>query len=332
MNKLHLIYTPVTGVGLHGGFRGDVWFKHRIEIFKNYTLKSMLNQSNKNFIHWLSFRYEEQYNPLTKELFNYLKSINYPIIFTFDGLMYWDDKFTEYTLKSAFWNLLMMVRDCWIYKEWKNPLTIWKYTWEDKNKTLLQRLTYVLEKFKRDFTGYDWVYMTRIDSDDMFHKDTIDLIQGQDPTSQEALVFDQGYIYNVKTGQLADWNPPTNPPFHTLIFYNWTFFDPVKHLEFYKDFHTHEDITRIFKYKILDINKYMVSYHGKQINTTWNTSLARKLYYDYKYKPKGYCYTTSGKNISTHWESRAGHLNFMIGKEYFGEEKELILKDFGIHD
>ena len=330
MNKLHLIYTPFTGVGLHGGFRGNEWYKHRIEIFKNYTLKSMLNQSNKNFIHWMSFRMEEQYNPLTIELFNYLKSINYPIIFTFEGLMYWDDKFTEYTLKSAFWNLLMMVRDCWIYKEWKNPFMIWKYTWEDKNRTLLQRLTYVLEKFKKDFTGYDWVYMTRIDSDDMFHKDTIDLIQSQSPTEQEALVFDSGYIYNVNTGQLADWNPPTNPPFHTIIFHNWVFFDSVKHLAYYKDFKTHEDTTRVFNCKTLKMKNYMVSFHKKQIGTEWDSSLPRRIYHKFKFEPKGYCYTTSGLNISTHWRSGSGVRNFMIGKEYEGEEKVEILRDFGI--
>lgn len=330
MNKLHLIYTPFTGVGLHGGFRGDAWFRHRIEIFKNYTIKSMLNQSNKNFIHWLSFRMEEQYNPLTQELFKYLKEINYPIIFTFDGLMYWDDKFTKYTLKLALRNMMMMIWDCWIYKEWKNPFTIWKYTWEDKNRTLLQRLTYVLSNFKKDFTGYDWVYMTRIDSDDMFHKDAIEMIQQQTPEMNKALIFDKGFIYNVQTGQLADWNPPTNPPFHTIIFHNWDFFDPVKHLAYYKDFHTHEDIQRIFNCDKLDDKKYLVSFHGKHISTGWDSPLPRRVYQRFKYG-KGYCYTTSGRNLSTHWESRTGHIkNFMIGKEYEGEEKVEILKDFGI--
>ena len=332
---LHLCYSPFTGVGLHGGFRGNKWYKHRIDIFKKYTLQSFLNQSNKNFVHWFSFRIDEKENPLTKELFNYLISIKYPCIFTFDNLMYWDDKFTKYNLKTAFRNLLMMLWDCWIYKEFKSPGELFVEMWENKNKTLLERLTHSLEKMKGIIIGWNkfkWVYLTRIDSDDMFHKDTIKLIKKQNPLESEALVFDKGYIYNTKTGQLADWNPPTNPPFHTLIFPGEVFFNPIQHLKYYKDFKTHEDIPRIFKCKTLDEKDYMVSFHGKHISTGWNSPLPRRIYQQMKYKPKGYCCTTSGKNTSTHWHSRTRHIkNFMIGKEYEGEKKQLILKDFGIN-
>src|SRR3990167_9840934 len=107
MKEIHIIYTPFTGVGLHGGFRGNEWFKHRIEIFKNYTLKSMLNQSNKDFIHWFSFRQEELTNQEVFKLDEYLTRLNYPHIFTFDGLMYWDDKFSNYNLKTKIRNFLM---------------------------------------------------------------------------------------------------------------------------------------------------------------------------------------------------------------------------------
>lgn len=332
---LHIIYTPFTGVGLHGGFRGDEWYSHRIEIFKKYTMKSMMNQSNKDFVHWFSFRRDEMHNPLTEKFFDYLISYKYPCIFTFDGLMYWDDKFTKYTFKTALRNLLMMLWDCWSYKEFKSSGELIMETWEDKNKSLPDRLTNSIRTLRdvliQDVFRNRWVYLTRIDSDDMFHKDAIKLIQNQSPTSQEALIFNSGYIYNVKTGQLADWNPPTNPPFHTIIFPIETFFNPERHLAYYKDFKTHEDITRVFKCETLEMKDYMVSFHGKHISTGWTSPLPRRVYHKLKYKPKGYCYTTSGKNISTHWESRTGHVkNFMIGKEYEGEEKELILKDFGI--
>lgn len=53
---IHLVYIPFTGVGIFGGFRGQEWFAKRIEIFKQYTLKSLLNQTNKNFDCWISFR------------------------------------------------------------------------------------------------------------------------------------------------------------------------------------------------------------------------------------------------------------------------------------
>jgi hypothetical protein len=327
-NLLHIVYVPFTGVGLHGGFRGNEWYKHRIEIFKKFTLKSLLNQSNKKFILWISFREQEQNNPHTIELAHYLKKVGMSYVFTFNGLMYWDDKFTNYNLKTMVRNVTMMLWDAWNYKEW--PKGILKNVWENKNKTLKSRLDKSLLVLDNVVKGADIVYLTRIDSDDMFHRLSIDLIQKQHPTQSEAFVFDKGYIYNVKTGQLADWNPPTNPPFHTIIFLADVFFNSEKHLAHYKDFKTHEDIPRVFKSETLDMGRFCVSYHGKHISTGWDSPLPKRVYHKLKYG-KGYCYTTSGRNISTHWESRTRKVkNFMIGKEYEGEEKSLILKEFGL--
>lgn len=334
MKNVHLIYTPFTGVGLHGGFRGNKWLEHRIEVFKNYTLKSMLNQSHTEFLHWFSFRPEESTNPRVLGLAKHLESINYPFIFTFNGLMYWDDKFNKFSIKVAMRNMLMMLWDCWKNKELKNPIEILKYTFERKNKTLLKRVTYSLEAIKRKIgINYDWVYLTRIDSDDMFHKETVELIQSQEPAYKRALVFQNGYILNVTTGQVAEWKPPTNPPFHTIIFPASVFFSPASYLSYYEDFTTHEDITRIFDCVVLDMNRYLVSFHKKHhIGTTWETPLIKRVYHRMKFGApvKGYAYTTSGKNISTHWTSHSQIKNFMIGKEFESPLKEEILSDFGI--
>lgn len=330
MKKLHFVYIPFSGVGLHGGFRGNQWYAHRIEIFKNYTLKSLANQFNKDFVIWCSFRPEEANNILTRKIVDAISSTGLRSIFTFDGLMYHDDKFTNYTLKTRGYNFLRMLWDIWWYKEWKNPLEIIKYTWENKNSTLPMRVVKSLETLRDVFgTDYDWVYMTRLDSDDMFHREAVNLIQSQEPNWKRSLVFDKGYIYNVQTSQLADWNPPTNPPFHTITFPAAVFFNPSDYLDYYGDFKTHEDATRVWNPIMMDMHKYMVSYHGKHISTDWISPLPKRLYHIVKYK--GYCYTTSGRNISTQWESRTGHVkNFMIGKEYFDEEKNIILADFGI--
>ena len=340
MKQAHLIMTPFTGVGLHGGYRGDAWLAHRIEIFKNHTLKSFLNQSNKDFLHWFSFRPEEQNNSLVLGLAEHLKDLNYPFVFTFYGLPYWDDKFTFYTLRTRLRNAIMMLRDAWLYKEW--PRNVLKNAWENKNKTLIQRIEASLVGIK-DAIGdeYDWVYLTRIDSDDMFHREAVELIQSQEPAYKKALIFEKGYIYNVLTGQLADWNPPTNPPFHTIIFPGNIFFNPQLHQEYYGTFKTHEDIPKVFDATMLDMGRFCVAFHGKHINTAWDSSLARKAHYKLKYgvtepfrgeeyEPKGYCYTTSGKNISTHWESQRGVKNYMIGQEQENKKAE-ILKDFGIY-
>ena len=334
MKKLHLVYIPWTGVGLHGGFRSNDWYAHRIKIFKNYTLKSLANQSNKNFVLWCSFRPEERLNPLTSEIAEAIKESGLRYVFTFNGLMYWDDKFNHYGPRAILRNFLMMLWDCYIYRKWTNPLTILKYTWENKNRTLPKRIANSLEELRQtidpfNLKEWDWVYMTRLDSDDMFHQEAVNLIQSQEPVERRSLVFDKGYILNIQTGQVADWNPPTNPPFHTIVFPAHVFFEPRLYLEYYRGFRSHEDATRCFDPIVMDMHQYMVSFHGKHISTDWDSPLPKRIHHAIKYK--GYCYTTSGRNISTHWESRTGHVrNFMIGREYLGEEKKLILSDFGV--
>src|SRR3990167_6152389 len=331
MKKLHLIYCPFTGVGLRGGFRGDKWFSHRISVFTRFTLRSLANQSNKDFTIWLSFRTEEASNPLTFEICKAIEAIGLKYICTYDGLMYHDDKFTHFGARTMAKNFIRMIWDMWYYKEWKNPFEILKYTWENKNQTLPDRIDnslQLLRAYFKDWYKADWVYMTRLDSDDMLHKEATNLIQSQEPSWGRSLVFTNGYIYNVQTGQLADWNPPTNPPFHTVTFPGNVFFDPKKYLEYYKDFKTHEDATRVWTPVILDMHKYMVSYHGKHISTDWDSPLPKRIHHALKYK--GYCYSVSGRNISTQWESRTRKVkNIMIGQEYFGEEKKLIMADFG---
>ena len=84
----------------------------------------------------------------------------------------------------------------------------------------------------------------------------------------------------------------------------------------------------------------MVSFHGKHISTGWDSDVLRKANHVLKYgkaepfrgeEIQGYCYTTSGQNISTHWQSRLRkQKNFMIGKLFDGITKEQILKDFGL--
>lgn len=328
---VHVLYVPFTGVGLHGGWRGHGWYKHRIEIFKHYTLKSLLNQSNKSFVLWLSFRPEEENNPLTGEIADAIKATGLKFVFTFDGLMYWDDKFTHYTFVTKVRNLLMMLWDCWHYKEWKSPTELWKYTWENKNKSLLTRLTCSLSVVAKVVGNVPWVYLTRIDSDDMFQRETIALLQSWQPAYHRALVFREGYILNTLTGQVAEWNPPTNPPFHTIIFPKGVFLDPQSHRAYYGDFRTHEDIPRVFDSEVVDVKNYMVLFHKKHISTGWESPLPRRMYQQWKYGPRGYLYTVSGRNISTRWRSRTGNVkNFMIGKEFFGEEKQKILQDFGL--
>lgn len=329
----HLIAIPFTGVGLGGGYKSDRWFAHRIEIFKNYTLKSLANQENKNFLLWLWMRPEEETNPLVQEIKDAIEAVGLRYHISYNGLLYWDDKFTNPTLKLKVRNFLKMLWDGYHEKDLKPISQLWRYTWDTKNNTLEERLRVGLNGLKTAIGDeiYEWVYITRIDSDDMFHTEVVDLIQSSEPAERKALTMDKGYMYNTVTGQLGEWLPPTNPPFHTIIFPGSVFFSAKGHKAYYGDFHSHEDIPKVFDTEQLDLYKYCVTAHGTDhISTAWDVPLPKRIYQSFKYRP--YCYTSSGRNISTHWQSRARKKkNFMIGKEFTDQEEiKDILAGFGV--
>ena len=267
----HLIYIPFTGVGLNGGYGGDDWFKRRIEVFKEFTLPSLLRQTSKQFIVWVSFRPQERENPLTIDLEAYLKTKGINFVMTFDGLMYFDDKFSQKPKDMAM-NFARLLRQCWRNGNCKGLLNSSIEIFKGKNKTLKSRLSRSLAKIQRIFFGVDMMYVTRIDSDDMFHKEAIEEIQAETREPGTALVYTKGYVYNAETREYAEWNPKTNPPFHTIIFNERDFFDPWLYLKTMKGYRSHEDVPKAFKVKVLSDGKYCVVVHGKgnHISTVWN--------------------------------------------------------------
>ncbi len=253
-NKVHFINTVFTGRGIKQ-FGGDEWYRERIRIFKKYCLSSLLNQTNKDFIHWICFRPEEKENPQTMALGKYLDKLKYNYVFTFHGQPFRDDKTSSLGLEK--------------------------------------RMQESIDGVKKYVEGKEYIYFTVLDSDDMFHKDMVELIQKEKYGYSKALTPIKGFILNDYTGQISDWNHPTCPPYYTIMFPKDIFVDAKKQLEYYYPFFSHEDILKIFNCKRMPDNLY--------------------------------CCTVHGGNISTHWEHR------VRGREYFYEsEKNLIKKDFGI--
>src|SRR3990167_6217085 len=111
----HFVYIPFRGVGID--LRDDEWFAQRIAIFKKYTLQSLLNQTNKNFTIWISFRPEDKDNPLVVELDYYMRALGHPFVFTYNGLMYHDDKFGGNLWQRAK-NIARIVRWCYTTGSW----------------------------------------------------------------------------------------------------------------------------------------------------------------------------------------------------------------------
>jgi hypothetical protein len=269
----HLVMTPFTGLG-KPGYRGDEWFKERIKIFKENTLKSLQNQTNQFFVHWIAFRPEEQTNPLTQELFKDLCTQEWRTIFTFGGIPFWDDKFNKTEAKG-----------------------------------LLKRLTDTLESpngIKEIVGDAPYVYETILASDDMYHKDVVESIQQQPFGYRRAVVHQNGYIHDLKTGQLAEWNPPQGhlPPFYTIMYPADVFLDPKKHFDYLKGYKSHEDVETLFDCVRLPDQRYMVNVHGANISTSW----------------EGY----------RHNELNKTKHDFIQNEVLDEKEKEEILKNFGI--
>lgn len=251
----HIIQTTFTGRGKPKHQQeSEEWLKRRIVLFKQYTISSLLHQTNKNFIHWISFRDKlDKNNFLIKQLSSFLKSLDYSFIFTFNGQPYWDDRAPNDTLEER-----------------------------------LRKSLKLIEPFCRN---KDYVYLTMLDSDDMFHREVVDEIQNEGFRNKGALIYQKGFVFNDGTEQFADWFCES-PPFYTLMYPQEIFLDASKKLEYDKPFTTHEDIIKHFDYKILSENRY--------------------------------CYLVHEDNKSTGWEHP------FRGKEYSGEERNKILKGFAL--
>jgi len=231
-NTIHLIMVPFTGLGEFGGYRGDSWFQHRIILFKQFTLNGLLHQTDKNFTLWCAFREEERVNPICQELYTHLKKVcSFPVVFTYGGIPFWDDKFKE--------------------------------------DNLLERLKIILPQLKETIGDKKWVYETSQPSDDTFHIDTVKEINKQEPALKRSFLHRNGYVYDVNNKRLAEWRPATNPPFYTIVYPSDIFLDADKRFEYCKAYRSHESAETAFESVKLADGMYCVGVHKGNISTSW---------------------------------------------------------------
>lgn len=265
----HFIYIPFRGVGVD--LQDKQWFAERVSIFEQYTLKSLVAQTNKDFTVWLSFRPKDRFSSQIARIERLLEQNGLRYVLTFNGLMYHDDKFGKGRyLKNA----LRVIRWCYRTGEWKKLLPMLEEMLHDKNADLKERLTSSLHELPE----YDGdVLLTRIDSDDMFHKDAVGKIQRA--IGVEAITIPKGYIHNTETGEVAEWNPKTNPPFHTIRFLLNTFWKANTHIARYHGYKSHEDIDDRFLRMPLEERLFCVTTRNPKmhISTTWNHHYRGKL-------------------------------------------------------
>lgn len=250
MNKF-IVYTPFTGLGLYGGFRGNRWLRNRIIIFKQFVIPSLLNQTDRDFVHWISWRPEEKTNKYVKELEEYLSKIpNYKFVFTYEGLCIYDDKFED----------------------------------EVARKRLFEALRKTLPYLFDHLPDCEEVYWLLQPSDDLYDKNTISLVKKAFNFNKkaEAMSYMRGYICNYLTKEVSEYNPNTNPPFSSIRFDREVFFDPGKHINYislksdvgkYKKGTpqpSHEYLPKCLETYYLEDRGFLVGTHSENISTYYN--------------------------------------------------------------
>ena len=248
MDKIkHLLYVPFTGLGLYGGFRGDEWFNNRLNIFKQFVVPSLQNQTNKNFTLWISFTEKQRNDKRITELENYLKEAGIKTIITYSGICFYDDKY------------------------------------QDPEAT--ERLYYSIKRAKhtliKEIKDADYILMTIQPSDDLYDNNAVNIIQ-EETKEYEGVGFKHGYVCNYITKEVAEYNSTTNPPFYTIKFKRNDFTDPERHLKYtglkyqvgkYEKgtpLPSHEYVKDCIKYKQIDYRGFLVGTHGVNISTHWN--------------------------------------------------------------
>jgi len=251
MRNTFLVYTPFTGLGLYGGSRGNRWLRNRIAVFKRFVIPSLLNQTDRNFVHWISWREEDRGNKYIKELEEYLSEIpNYKFVFTYNGITIWDDKYEEKEARERLVNSLV--------------------------RTLPQLFDYAPD--------CEEIYWLLQPSDDLYDKMTVESVRKafkEDP-SMQAVVYTEGYMCNYTNKDLAEYNPKTLPPFCAIRFPRETFFDAGKHMTYialkehrgkYKKGTpqpSHEYLEDCLKTARFKGRGFLVGCHGENVSTHFN--------------------------------------------------------------
>lgn len=239
MNKVtHFMYVPFTGLGLHGGYRGDIWLRSRIKIFKEYVIPSLMVQSNQDFIIWISWRPEEENNPIVLDLYESMSNLRgLKVIFTFHGVCFWDDKYDD----------------------------------SQARRRLRENLEFSLPELKEAVGDSKTVLMTIQPSDDMYLSDYVEDCQRSFKTiGWKVLLARKGYMIDYASKEISEYNPTTNPPFYTISFPSDVFLNEYKHMEYTGPYKSHEHVVDFNPRDFLSERGFIVGTHGENISTTYN--------------------------------------------------------------
>lgn len=111
----------------------------------------------------------------------------------------------------------------------------------------------------------DYVYVTRLDSDDLLAPDALEIVHRTRPRSYgdvETSIFCRGYIHDLVRGRTGVYVNPSSP-FHTLMFPRAVFCDPTKYGVVWHRVGDHSMVRSSgIPYQVLPDFKFTVLIHG----------------------------------------------------------------------
>lgn len=120
--------------------------------------------------------------------------------------------------------------------------------------------------------GIAYVYVTRIDSDDLFAPDAVQIINDQFPKvygDVECLIFRRGYMHDIRMGETVTYYNRSSP-FHTIIFPMGVFTDPNEYTKIWSKTGDHSRVSDALDGQVLPDWKFAVLIHGDNFISTFS--------------------------------------------------------------
>lgn len=120
-------------------------------------------------------------------------------------------------------------------------------------------------------TTTDWVYVTRLDSDDLYAPDALEIVRNCKPQSKstEASIFKRGYLHEIVSGKTGVYHNPSSP-FHTLMIPRDVWSSPEAYGDLWKRVGDHSRVAGSLPSQALPDFKFTVLIHGNNFISTYN--------------------------------------------------------------
>lgn len=212
---------------IHSDFSRNIgkdlkWFEYRLKIFENFTLRSLVNQTNDDFYYVMYLR-----KCFPEKLVPQLKGV---------------------LMQSGLRYLII---------------------YYDKENDLKKKITTSLPNAK-------YIYDTRIDFDDLFHKDAVKEIQSYKFKWRRALIYQKGFCYDCVNKRMR-YHFIDCPPFHTIMYPYEIYLNINTASEYRGTINGHDTVKAGMNSVILSPNKYIVLFHGKNNRSRYTEKIEKHL-------------------------------------------------------